>query len=227
MRWASKSEQSFNRNINDRVYLIAQVKDNQIVDFHDKQSVLEIFDVDDLQIPNEGIFHNEYLWIPENFTNLDMINEIWKPIDVNGTIYRISNMGRVETSRKTFGSTTNQGYKQVGLSGQSFYVHRLVMIAFDGFFDDDLVVNHIDSDKANNRLENLEIITCSENIRHGILSGSKSVVPVRQLSFDGDVIAEFPSIQSAANATGIHSKNIGNCANGKQSRAGNFKWSHM
>lgn len=224
LRWASKSDQAFNRTINDRTYLIAQVKDNQIIEFYDKQSILEIFDVDDLMIPNEGISYNGYLWIHENFTNLDMIGEIWKPINVGGTTYKVSNIGRVETNRKTFGSTATDGYKKVGLLGQSFYVHRLVMIAFNGVIDDGLVVNHIDCDKTNNRLDNLEIITYSGNAIHAVLSGSKSVTPVRQLSLDGKIIGEFPSIQSAADATGIPPKSIGNCANERQSTAGNFKW---
>lgn len=228
LRWASKSKQAFNRGKIKRNYLIAQIKGNRIIDFHNKQATLEIFDVDDLLIPDDGLIYNGYLWIYENFTNFDMMNEIWKPINIGGIIYQISNMGRVETKkRKTFGSTTIQGYKQVGLSGQSFYVHRLVMIAFNGIIDGALVVNHIDADKSNNKLSNLEITTYSGNSIYSILLGSKSTKPVRQLSLNGDVVAEFSSIQSAANFTNILPKNIGNCANGKQLTAGSFIWEHI
>lgn len=241
LRWASKSEQMFNRNNNPRDYLIAQIKDNQIIDFYDKQNILEIFDVDDITIPDKGVYYNGYLWLYENFTSLDMVGEIWKPININDVIYQVSNMGRVETRRKTakngsvigdpkrrtFGSTTITGYKQVGLMGRSFHVHRLVMTAFNGYIEDGLIINHIDSDRSNNKLENLEITTYSGNSIHAVLSGSRSVTPVRQISLEGKIIAEYPSVQSAADATGIHPKSISNCANGYQGTSGKFRWEHI
>jgi len=161
------------RTINDSKYLIAQIKNNQIIDFHDKQAILEIFDVDEIIIPDQGILHNE------NFTNLDIVDEIWKPVNIKGTIYQVSNMGRIEIMRKTFGSTTSDGYKQVGISSHPFLVHRLVMTAFNGVIGDGLVVNHIESDRTNNRLDNLEITTYSGNSVHAVVSGSKSQVSVR------------------------------------------------
>ena len=227
LRWASKSEQALNRNIKARTYLIAQIQNNKIVDFFDKQTILEIFDVDDIIIPPEGIFHSGYLWISEKFTNLDLVNEVWRSINIKGAIYSISNMGRVITTRKKFGSTNTDGYKQVGLVGQTFYMHRLVMIAFNGIIGDGLVVNHIDSDRTNNRLDNLEIVTYSGNSIHAVSSGSKSAIPVCQISLDGNIMGKFLSIQNAADATGINPKNIGNCANGVQFTAGGFRWQHI
>lgn len=64
--------------------------------------------------------------------------------------------------------TTKDGYKRVGLykNGKylNFNVHRLVMLAF--VEKSDLTVNHIDEDKTNNRLENLEYMTIKENIHN-------------------------------------------------------------
>lgn len=93
------------------------------------------------------------------------------------------------------------------------------MIAFNGIIENGLVVNHIDSDKTNNRLDNHEITTYSDN--------SKSVIPVHQLSLDDNIIAEFSSIQNAANATNINPKNINNCVNGHQGPSGGFRWEHI
>lgn len=45
-------------------------------------------------------------------------------------------------------------------------VHRFVWECFKGEIPEDLVINHIDGDKHNNRLENLEIVTTQENIVH-------------------------------------------------------------
>lgn len=100
-------------------------------------------------------------------------------------------------------------------------------IAFNGSIGDGLVVNHIDCDRTNNRLDNLEIMTQSENCIHAVLSGSKSSVPVRQLSLTGIAIAEFSSIQNAANLTGINPRNIGYCSNGHQNTASGFKWERI
>ena len=40
---------------------IAQIKDGAIVDFFDQQAILEIFDVDDIPIPHQGLLYNGYL----------------------------------------------------------------------------------------------------------------------------------------------------------------------
>lgn len=66
--------------------------------------------------------------------------------------------------------TDNVGYKQVVLyrDGKRYYkrVHRLIYEAFNGKIPDKLMVNHIDEDKNNNNLSNLEIITNRQNIKH-------------------------------------------------------------
>lgn len=64
----------------------------------------------------------------------------------------------------------NMGYKMVVLykNGSRNYkrVHRLVYEAFKGTIPDGYIVNHIDEDRGNNTLSNLEIITNSQNIKH-------------------------------------------------------------
>lgn len=64
------------------------------------------------------------------------------------------------------------GYKSITLArkGRKFttYVHRLVLLAFIPPTRDGLDVNHIDGNKANNFLNNLEWVTRSENVRHAI-----------------------------------------------------------
>jgi len=92
--------------------------------------------------------------------------------------YSITEDGRV------YSSVTNKwlkprnagaGYKTVMLyknkKGKNFYVHRLVAKAFIEQAEGKDFVNHIDGDKANNCVTNLEWVTCSENMLHANATG--------------------------------------------------------
>ena len=101
--------------------------------------------------------------------------EIWKPVKSSPN-YEVSNLGSVKnikTGKLLKVATNNYGYKLVCLSNNSVkqtgYIHRLVA---EAFIDTDLdtricVVNHIDGDKSNNTIENLEWATYTENAYHG------------------------------------------------------------
>jgi hypothetical protein len=90
--------------------------------------------------------------------------------------YKISSIGSVRNTKtgKTLKvATNNSGYKLVCLSNkdkkQTGYIHRLVA---EAFIDTDLdtrvsVVNHIDGNKNNNTIENLEWTTYADNAYHG------------------------------------------------------------
>ena len=106
-----------------------------------------------------------------------MQNIEWKPIKGYEGLYEVSNDGRVRRNRFINGShnfekikeckqTLNSwGYMTVNLckNGKSNTkrVHRLVAIAFLG--ESDLQIDHIDGNKQNNRLDNLEYVTPKEN----------------------------------------------------------------
>lgn len=105
--------------------------------------------------------------------------EIWKPIPGYEGDYEVSNLGRVKRLRgcKGFyanhisrGYTNRKGYWYASLTKNSHrkscFIHRLVMMAFCG--ESDLQVNHIDGNKSNNCLDNLEYVTGQENITHAI-----------------------------------------------------------
>ena len=99
----------------------------------------------------------------------DLMEE-WKKIE--GTKYSVSTYGRVMNDKRgTFVSPLEmQGYKRVDLyeNGKHHYlrIHRLVATAFIPNPDNKPQVNHIDGNKSNNRVDNLEWCTGSENQRH-------------------------------------------------------------
>ena len=73
--------------------------------------------------------------------------------------------------------TKSNGYKEVNLQllnqvGTSRYVHRLIASTWIGVIPHKLTVNHKDLDKGNNRVDNLEIISQSDNNQHARTFGT-------------------------------------------------------
>jgi len=101
--------------------------------------------------------------------------EIWKTIESSPN-YEVSNLGsirNIKTGNVLKVATNNYGYKLVCLSNknqkQTGYIHRLVAEAFikTNLDTRTSVVNHIDGDKTNNSIKNLEWATYSDNAFHG------------------------------------------------------------
>lgn len=106
--------------------------------------------------------------------------ETWKPVPGYEGRYEVSDAGCVRTlrtdpPRAIHHNTHPNGYIQVRLYragvGATLKVHRLVLQAFIGDEAGRPCVNHIDHDKANNRLENLEWCTHAENSKAGYDAG--------------------------------------------------------
>lgn len=123
--------------------------------------------------------------------------EQWKVIDEDRVLkdtFLVSNLGRVKTRTRTYycghpltkrtvkggvlkPSVTGKirdgkGYLGIPLrcedGGQrSFLIHRLVAKYFLSDWDENLTVNHIDEDRFNNKVSNLEMVTQLQNNNHG------------------------------------------------------------
>lgn len=163
-------------------------------------------------------------------------NEIWKPIKGYEGLYEISSFGKVLTVKRqgTSGgfvkvTVRKDGYIQVLLSKdgkqKNHLVHRLVATAFLPMQTGKSQVNHIDGNRNNNMVSNLEWCTAQENTLHShdvLEKNTKRVICV-----ETGVI--YPSIRSAARAVNSDDSTIQRVCAGKRRNktAAGFHWRYV
>lgn len=139
--------------------------------------------------------------------------EIWKPIKEYKDKYEISNIGNIRNSLTKINKKLNlkNGYHYVSINKKSLRVNRLVAITFIQNNDPlKKYVNHIDGNKTNNNILNLEYITPSNNVKHAIENNLLVISKrgVYQYDLENNLIQLFDSIIEASNETGIDNGSI-------------------
>lgn len=137
-----------------------------------------------------------------------MNDEYWRTIP-SFPVYSASNYGRIRndgTGRIMHVFMNPRGYLTLTLRRDSKpivqSVHRLVAEAFLGGPHPGFDVNHIDGDKTNNCIENLEWCTREENVRHAVRTGLRTG-PRRQAVRILETGDEFVSLRACAEYFGV------------------------
>lgn len=192
----------------------------------------------------EDIKPNSEKWLSLN----NFKNEIWKDVKGYEKHYKISNYGRVLSCGKNVWNRfayiyrdnfilkkrNNLGYNVVVLylNGKRnvVKVHRIVAEHFIANPENKPFVNHIDGNRENNRIDNLEWCTAKENVRHAWATGlakAKKCKPVEMKDKEtGDTIKCFNSVKEASEYLQCSKSNIQACCSGRQLTCKGYKFSY-
>lgn len=164
---------------------------------------------------------------------VDLEGEIWKKIEhvefSNGWDYFVSNKGRIKDKNGMLKviRQDKRGYCSNKICQHWFSMHCLMVKVFLGCdVTSTVVVNHKDGNKSNNCIENLEVITQSENIKHSYENGfnvKKNRRNVIQVDYKGEIVNEFESLTAVEKTLGFNRGSIHNAVATGKPRLG-YKW---
>lgn len=157
--------------------------------------------------------------------------EIWKDVIGYENLYQVSNLGRVKNKFGRILPQNSSGrYLRVCLNknkvNKKIAVHRLVAKAFIPNPNNYETVNHIDENRFNNNIENLEWCTNVENSRKYYFKGEILDNNVIQKDINGNIVSIFPTAKSASKSTGISRTAISGCLNKHRKTAGGYCWTY-
>ena len=123
--------------------------------------------------------------------------------------YFVNKDGRIvnERTRKILIPSERNGYLRINFyynhSNYKRSLHRVLYETFIGKIPDNMMVDHIDGNRSNNNIDNLRLVTQSENMTNAMKNGHSGQIPVLQFDKQGNFIQEFSTIQAAADAMNV------------------------
>lgn len=169
---------------------------------------------------------------------VDMSGKVYSWINTTGNKRKTPLLLKLQGHRAGYSSVSLVVPKGEGKSRICVTVHRVVAEAYIPNPNNKPEVNHINGNKLDNRVCNLEWVTKSENAIHafseGLRTANRSMLgkfnehhnrskAIHQLTLDGLFIKEFPSSQEAERQ-GFSQGNISSVLAGRRHSHGGFKW---
>lgn len=149
----------------------------------------------------------------------------------------MSSHGRVRHSLKNnlLRPSITGGYYKVRLSHnglvEDYFIHKLVWKLFSTSDREveNMVIDHIDGNKLNNNINNLRLLTLSENVKMGLYEQktNKSAKKVGQYSLNGEYLNEYMSAAEAARQLNLDSSTISKVCRGKNKSHGGFIFKYI
>lgn len=158
--------------------------------------------------------------------------EIWKQVPNTIKTYWVSNLGRFKNSSGIIlvnSKLTPGGYNVVSVDNVTYRLHRIVALTFIENPENKEQVNHIDGNKTNNAVSNLEWVTNKENQIHKFKTGlgNNYTRKIGQYDLEHNLIKEFSSIVSAAKELNIGKSNIRGILSNYRKTAGGFIFKYL
>ena len=169
--------------------------------------------------------------------NENLKDEIWKQVIIENIInnekqYFVSSLGRFKNSSGIIMDNykvNENGYIRVFIYNKTYALHRLIALAFLENLENKEQVNHIDGNKLNNCVNNLEWVTNQENQIHKfkIGLGNNYTRQITQYDLEMNKIQEFNSIIEASKFLNMSPSNIKAVLYNKQKTAGGFIFKYL
>ena len=173
------------------------------------------------------------------------MKEIWKDIKGYEGLYQVSNLGNIKSLN--YNHTKKEKilkplkrkdeYLKIRLyknkKYKTYFIHRLVAEAFIPNLNNYPIINHIDENRSNNYVKNLEWCTQKQNVQHSINTGTRKLMReygrvriVGQYNLNNKLIKIWNALIDIEKELGYNATSIWHCCNNKTKKSYGFIWKY-
>ena len=244
LRWASRKDQGKNRNVKKptntkhtrSIWMLEKTSGDKLQLFESIKLAAESIDPSQSKNMYQCIWnaangrtssYNGFKWCYAEDETIE--GETWIQVHIGEGKkplgYQISDHGRLKVTNGHIRvpHDNGSGYVDHFVDKISYRAHRLVALSFLDKPDGKDFVNHIDGNKFNCNLSNLEWVTTSENRRHAVDTGLHKTSPVYQYELSGEFIKKHQNATYASREVGLNNTDVHNAAKSGYT-AGGFQW---